>query len=72
MNFITPKSVGKHEATMEKVKTLEPLKIGSADFVLEPDPLSSEMAEKAKNELNETVNVVQKGLADMRELLKGK
>ncbi|XP_057329535.1 alpha-tocopherol transfer protein-like [Microplitis mediator] len=71
MNFITLQSVGRHEATMEKVKTLRPLKMGSADFILEPNPLSNEMAEKAKNELNETVDVVQKGLADMRELLKG-
>ncbi|CAD6234039.1 GSCOCG00012358001-RA-CDS [Cotesia congregata] len=45
--------------------------MGSYIFKLELDPLNSELIEKAKNELNETVDAVNKGLADLRELLQG-
>ncbi|XP_044581229.1 alpha-tocopherol transfer protein-like isoform X2 [Cotesia glomerata] len=71
MHAITPKSLGKYEAFLEKSKKVEPLKMGSYIFRLELDPLNSELIEKAKNELNETVDTVNKGLADLRELLQG-
>lgn len=71
MNTITAKTTGGYTATLEKVRNTEPLEIGTYLFKLEPEPLSPEYVEKAKNDLLETEENVIKSLAELRELLKG-
>lgn len=72
MNAIKIKSVGKHESSLDKSKKVGPLKIGDSSFQFEPQQLTPELEEKAKNELMETKENVTKALAEIRELLKGK
>ncbi|CAG5096391.1 Similar to Ttpa: Alpha-tocopherol transfer protein (Mus musculus) [Cotesia congregata] len=71
MDVITPQSLGTYEAFYEKSKRIQPLKVGPYIFRLELDPPNNELLEKAKNELNESIHTVNKGLAEIRELLQG-
>lgn len=71
MDLIKLKTLGRYEATLDKVTKSEPLKVGKVVFQLEPHPLDRKMIEKARTELNETAEVVTKALEEIRDLLKG-
>lgn len=71
MNSRKAISVGRYEATLEKIKTVQPLVIGPNVFQLEPQPLSPAMVEKAKNELREIPEIVDQAFAEIRDYVKG-
>ncbi|XP_074097677.1 clavesin-2-like [Cotesia typhae] len=71
MDLIKLKTLGRYEATLDKVIKSEPLKVGKVVFQLDPHPLDRKMIEKARTELNETAEVVTKALEEIRDLLKG-
>ncbi|KAF7992240.1 hypothetical protein HCN44_001565 [Aphidius gifuensis] len=70
MNSRNPISCGSYEVTLKNVEKVPPLIIKSSVYKFEPQPVSPEIEEKAKNELRETVEIIDQALAEMRTYLK--
>lgn len=61
-----------YELTFEKIKSLQPLAVGSCFYQLEPQCPPTLLDGKAKNELQESAENIDKALHEIREYLKGK
>lgn len=72
MNSRNPISCGSYEVTLKNVEKVPPLIIKSSVYKFEPQPILPEIEEKAKNELRETVEIIDQALSEMRTYLKGK